>query len=168
MYAGHNWEAAELTPYRLKSGSEPVDSDEVVVDSRLGLDAGEPVEAATLSRVVRRFEVSGVADTDRLVDGAKAARSFQTRRAQTLSDRPGRVNAVRITLTSGANLSEVSGALHERLGPTVKVSIKRTRPMLSRRPARRSTDGNGCHIRSGGVSPPPLPYFVIAAPSLFR
>ena len=118
--AGHNWEAAELTPYRLKSGSEPVDSDQVVVDSRLGLEVGQTVEAATPVGV-RQFEVSGVADTDRLVDGAKASAFFSDEAAQTLSDRPGRVNAVGITLDSGANLSEVSGALHERLGPTVEV-----------------------------------------------
>ena len=100
---GRGWGAAALTPYRMVSGQEPRRDDEVVV---AGLPGAPGARADVLvGGVVREVRISGVAA------GPERAVFFTDARAAALGARPGRADAVGVTIAEGADRGAVLTAV---------------------------------------------------------
>ncbi|BBH67931.1 ABC transporter permease [Actinoplanes sp. OR16] len=99
---GHGWDSAALAPYRLIAGRAPQRDDEVVLDARTA--AGSAPGARTelvAGGVAAGYRISGI------VEAATARVFFTEGRATTLAPRPGRADAVGLTLEPGADRAAI-------------------------------------------------------------
>ncbi|HEX7659530.1 MAG TPA: FtsX-like permease family protein [Pseudonocardiaceae bacterium] len=122
---GHNWTAAELTPYTLVRGVAPAGADQVVLDSALAAASGASVGSAitvTADGDTRTFTVVGIARdstaTDRAGQPSRSAMFFSSAEAQLLAGTGGRVDAIGVLPAPGASVpalgSAVSAAVNGR------------------------------------------------------
>ncbi len=112
---GHGWSGAALTPYRIVAGAAPATADEVVVDARLAMAAGDALGVGRRTEILvggiaHRFRVSGIAEQDRAADGP-AAVFFTDARAAALTPHPGRLAAVGVIAAAGADRATLAAAV---------------------------------------------------------
>jgi putative ABC transport system permease protein len=144
VLAGHDWATATLTPYELRSGAEPREPGQVVLDTasarRLAADPGDQVTIAVAGET-RTFTVSGVAAPTRPVD----APAYFFSAADVPPGTP--AGAIAVTLAPGAGVDEVADRIAKALPPEVTV---------------RTGDGRGA-AEFAGIGASRLPLILLAA-----
>lgn len=124
---GHAWDSASLTPMLLVEGTAPAGADQVVLDRELADRAG--VRTGSAARIdvggtVGDFTVSGVAES-----GHGPMRQhgvyFATERAAELAGRGnGRVDAVGVTASPGAEPAAVASAVQGYVGAALAGNVE--------------------------------------------
>ncbi|MEU8180799.1 FtsX-like permease family protein [Micromonospora sp. NPDC049047] len=97
---GHGWDTYTFTGRPIAAGAAPRADDQVLVDTRLGVAPGDRIDLV-VGGVGRSYRVSGTADT------GSAAVFFTDAQAARLSAHPGRVDAIGVRMTPGADLDAV-------------------------------------------------------------
>ncbi|MEW2146885.1 FtsX-like permease family protein [Micromonospora vinacea] len=97
---GHGWDTYAFTGRPIAAGAAPLVDDEVLVDTRLGVAAGDRIDLV-VGGVGRPYRVSGTAET------GSAAVFFTDAQAARLSAHPGRVDAIGVRMVPGADLDAV-------------------------------------------------------------
>lgn len=109
--AGHGWDSAALTPYRIVAGAAPTTDDEIVVDARLdaALRPGGSTDLV-VAGTAHRYRIVGVARPTGTVDGP-AAVFFTDRQAAALTPHPGRADAIGVIATANADRAALTAAV---------------------------------------------------------
>ncbi|WP_033292940.1 ABC transporter permease [Amycolatopsis jejuensis] len=117
---GHNWDAAALAPFTLRSGKAPAGPDEVVLDAglakRAGVDVGRQIQVETHGKPIG-FTVSGIAapsDGDSL--SRQSALFFSAEKAAELSGRPGQVHAIGVLAAPGVSADTLAEQVRTAVG----------------------------------------------------
>ncbi|MEU8211463.1 ABC transporter permease [Micromonospora sp. NPDC049044] len=97
---GHGWDTYTFTGRPIGAGAAPRADDQVLVDTRLGVAPGDRIDLV-VGGVGRSYLVSGTTET------GSAAVFFTDAQAARLSAHPGRVDAIGVRMTPGADLDAV-------------------------------------------------------------
>ncbi|MDI2130762.1 FtsX-like permease family protein [Yinghuangia seranimata] len=119
---GHAWDSAELTPFVLTAGQAPATADDVVLDTALARRAGLTVGATVTVQsgaAPKTYRVTGLAA---LQNGGEPVRQaalfFSGAEAARLAAHPGRVAALGVLTTPGADTSAVAKQVGRALAGT--------------------------------------------------
>lgn len=122
VLSGHDWTSAGLTPYTLRSGSEPGASGQVVLDAKaadiVGAKPGDAIDIAVDGQS-RTFTVTGVAHAGTKV--IASAIFFSTADVQRFSAHPHSVDSIGVFPGQGTTTDGLAQRLRRELPPGLSI-----------------------------------------------
>lgn len=115
---GHGWDSAQLTPFTLKSGQEPRNPNEIVLDDavaeRSGLGVGDSVDLQVNDAPVP-YRVTGIAEPSGGAFAKQSAVFFTAARATELAATGGRVDSFGVLAAAGTSVDALQESIENTL-----------------------------------------------------